>query len=268
MSQVRSRLGMAALLPCLALLLPGTLVPLLAQDPSDTHGVVQPPPPAQGAQKPFLGIQVDQAPGFDTGVPVSTVLPNCTAALMGMQNGDTIQLINKTPIATMDDLQKAMGGLKLGEAIAIDVLRKGEKVSLSGVMLAKPPPPLSLQMRIKALEEEVERLKKRADHPPDLAETLDNLVKELNDLQRDLPRASEAFRKLYPDGEFSIKMEIKITSDKNAKDPVTLGNGVDSSQGGAAEAAGGPGSCTCAPAPGPAPVAQPPAAPAPPAHAP
>jgi membrane-associated protease RseP (regulator of RpoE activity) len=254
---------LSALLPSLVLVL--TPILLVAEDPPPAPASAPPvtqPPTTPPAAKPFLGIQVDPAKtgSFDSGVGISTVLPNSTAALMGMQNNDIIQAINKQPVASMDDLQKIMATLKLGDTVTVDVLRKGEKLSLSGAMIAKPAPPLPLPLQIKALQEEIDRLKKRADHPPDLAETLDNLVKELNDLQRDLPRASEAFRKLYPNGVFSIKMEIQISSDTTAKNPVVLGNGVDS---------GGP--APQAPAPAPAPSGTPPAAPgaaAPPAPTP
>jgi hypothetical protein len=215
---------MRLILPtCLLLLGAAGLAPL-------SSAAEAPAPIAAIAQKPMLGIEADAgavAGSFDPGVKVASVLADSTAAHMGMLSGDVIQSVNQQPIVSMDDLQKTLAPLKLGDAIAVDVLRQGKKQQLSGVMMPKPPPPMSIGEKMRALEKELAELRKRAEHPPDLAESLENLVKELNKLQKELPAATEAFKKLYPNGDFSIKIEINVTSDKSAANPVHFGNGLD-----------------------------------------
>jgi membrane-associated protease RseP (regulator of RpoE activity) len=182
-------------------------------------------PPAAADQKPFLGIQVDSTKTkTDGGIEVSAVLPNSTASAMGLLAGDIITAINKHPMAGMDDLQKEMGGAKVGDAITVDVLRKTEKLTLSGQLQAKPAPPENPVTAIPKLKAELEDLKKRRDREPSLAEMLDDIVTKLNDLEKNLPKAAEAFKKQYPNGEFSITISITISSDKNAKNAVQLGN--------------------------------------------
>ncbi len=213
---------MRLILPtCLLLLAAAGLAPLAS-------AAEAPAPIATIAQKPMLGIEADAGAlsgAFDPGVKVSSVLADSTAAHMGMLSGDVIQNVNQQPIVSMDDLQKILAPLKLGDAIAVEVLRQGKKQQLSGVMMPKPPPPMSIGEKMRALEKELADLRKRADHPPDLAESLENLVKELNKLQKELPAATEAFKKLYPNGDFSVKIEINVTSDKSAANPVHFGNG-------------------------------------------
>jgi hypothetical protein len=59
---------------------------------------------------------------------------------------------------------------------------------------------------------------------PSLAE----LLRELQILQEQFPRAAAEFKKIYPKGEFSIV--IRITSDATAKEPVDLLNLPDPTQ--------------------------------------
>ena len=53
---------------------------------------------------------------------------------------------------------------------------------------------------------------------------LDDIVTQLNTLEKNLPKAAEEFKKQYPNGEFTINISISITSDKTAKNPVIKGN--------------------------------------------
>lgn len=214
--------------PAVLLLLAAALPGLgAAEAPSipPAPALTQPPAP-----RPFLGVQIDptkvqQRGAFDAGVAVQSVVPGSTAATMGVQGGDLIQVINGHPIASMEDLQHALAPMKVGDPVSVDVLRAGAKKTFTGVLAAKPAPPPSLAQQLHDLQQEVERLRAETRHPPDLAETLGTLVKELEDLKRDLPQASAAFKQLYPNGEFSVQIAITITSDKTAPHPLVIGNG-------------------------------------------
>jgi hypothetical protein len=46
----------------------------------------------------------------------------------------------------------------------------------------------------------------------------------LKDIEAGLPRAVAAFKKQFPDGEFDIRLQVVISSDKNAKNPVEFSN--------------------------------------------
>lgn len=202
---------------CLALLV--TAVPVAAADAPPT-----PPTPAAGAEtKPFLGIQVDTSRpqgSFDPGVVVSAVIANSTAETLKIQAGDVITAINDQAIAVMDDLQKALAQAKVGDAISVKLLRKNEPVVVSGKLQAKPAPPKSPAQQMPEIRSDLEKLKNRE---PSLAETLDSLVRQLEKLEKDLPKAAAAFKKQYPKGEFKLNIEISISSDTTATDPVQLG---------------------------------------------
>jgi len=182
--------------------------------------------PAQAGERPLLGVNIDTSAGkFDAGVLVSSVVAGSSAAVIGILPNDLIVGINGTPITSMDDLKKVMDGLQVGSNVAIDVQRAGQKTQLTGQLLARPQPPESPHAAIVRLEAEIAELKRRQNHPPDLAETLDHVVQELNDLKRDLPRAAEDFKKQYPNGVFTVAIDVSISSDTTAKNPVTIGQG-------------------------------------------
>jgi len=183
------------------------------------------PPPAQPvAERPLLGVNIDTTAGkFDIGVAVSSVVAGSSAAVIGILPNDLIVGINGTPITSMDDLKRVMDGLQVGSNVAIDVQRAGQKTQLTGQLLARPQPPESPHAAILRLEGEIAELKRRQNHPPDLAETLDHVVQELNDLKRDLPHAAEDFKKQYPNGVFTVSIDVNISSDTTAKNPLTIG---------------------------------------------
>jgi len=187
-------------------------------------GASTPPAVPPTAERPLLGVDINTSAGkFDAGVQVSSVVAGSSAAVIGILPNDLIVGINGTPITSMDDLKKVMDGLQVGSNVAIDVQRAGQKTQLTGQLLARPQPPESPHAAILRLEGEISELKRRQNHPPDLAETLDHVVQELNDLKHDLPRAAEDFKKQYPNGIFTVTIDVNISSDTTAKDPLTIG---------------------------------------------
>src|SRR5437588_380837 len=65
-----------------------------------------------------------------TAVRVSEVNPDTAAARAGIQAGDLIVKIGETPVATLDDLQLALGRYPIGKPLPVQVLRGGTITTL------------------------------------------------------------------------------------------------------------------------------------------
>ena len=61
---------------------------------------------------------------------VSEVNPDTAAARAGIQAGDLIVKIGETPVATLDDLQLALGRYPIGKPLPVQVLRGGTITTL------------------------------------------------------------------------------------------------------------------------------------------
>ena len=178
----------------------------------------EPAEPA-AAEKPKLGVALEDVP-FDPsqGIPVRSVAAGSTAAVLGLQAGDAIRSLNGKPITGFADLLAAVGGLKVGDAVSMEVTRKGAPLTLAGTMLPAVSP-ASVGKELGEAQAELDQLKRAVDaktREPTLAE----LIRELQMLQEQFPKAAAEFKKLYPNGEISIV--IRITSDKTAANPVDL----------------------------------------------
>lgn len=168
-----------------------------------------------------LGVVVDNA-AFDIsqGLPVKGVAPGSTAASLGVQVGDLMTAINGESVKSDADVLRVLTPLKVGDAITLQVRRNGELRDLAGAILA-PPTAENLLAELGAMRGKVNELEQAVDartREPTLAE----LIRELQLLQAQFPKAAAEFKKLYPNGEFSIV--IRITSDKTAAEPVDLMN--------------------------------------------
>jgi membrane-associated protease RseP (regulator of RpoE activity) len=197
-------------------------------------GEAPPPKPATGtvtataspAEKPLLGIQIDEAAaslnqGASEGLPVTTVVPDGTAANMGVQPGDLLTTLNGVKMASLKDLTQQLAAAKVGDAVTVTVKRGAETKTLQGTMIARPKPK-DIGEEIRKQQRDLDELRnaRGVRKEPSLAE----LVEQLRDLEERLPEAAKRFKEQYPNGEFNIKIEIDIVSDKTAKHPVELGD--------------------------------------------
>lgn len=176
---------------------------------------------AAEAEPVRLGVVVDNA-AFDIsqGLPIKGVAPGSTAASLGVQVGDLMTAINGETVKSDADVLRVLSPLKVGDAITLQVRRGGELRDLAGSILA-PPTAENLLAELGAMRGKVHELEQAVDartREPTLAE----LIRELQLLQAQFPKAAAEFKKLYPNGEFSIV--IRITSDKTATEPVDLMN--------------------------------------------
>jgi membrane-associated protease RseP (regulator of RpoE activity) len=170
-------------------------------------------------EKPKLGVILDDS-SFDPsqGVPVRGVAPGSSAQALGLQPGDLLATYNGKAIHSSADLLAALGESKTGDAVTIEVLRGGAKQTLTGKLLP-PVTSTNLQEELRRVRDELDAMK-RATGDRTREPTLAELVRELQLLQEQFPKAAAEFKKVYPNGEFSIV--IRITSDKTAEKPVDL----------------------------------------------
>ena len=59
------------------------------------------------------------------GVRIVSVKPDSFAEEIGLQPGDILLAINRTPVNSVEEVNRAQGNLKPGDAVQLRVLRRG-----------------------------------------------------------------------------------------------------------------------------------------------
>lgn len=184
------------------------------------------PPAAQPAAKAYLGIAIDQAAtAFDAkGLAILRVEPNSPAAVIGLAAGDRLTSLDGKQLKSQDDLAAALAAKKPGDKVDIEAVRAQGKdglpqvLKLSGVLQEAPRSRVgTLGNQLTELQQRIADLNAKTKEP-----TLAEVLQKLQDIEKDLPKAAEAFKKVYPNGEFRIVISLEITSDKTAKDPIDI----------------------------------------------
>ncbi len=193
--------------------------------PADVKPSTPKPVEKSMAPKPFLGVRFDEgAVSLDQepGMPISEIVTGSTAQTLGLEAGDRLLTLNGKATERTDDLSVILAGAKVGDAVSIEYLRAGTKTLVQGALSERPKPA--------TLVKDVDRLNQKVAEVRELAEsqkrepTLAEILQQLKDIEAGLPRAVAAFKKQFPDGEFDIRLQVVITSDKNAKNPVEFSN--------------------------------------------
>ncbi len=174
--------------------------------------------------RPWLGITPDTTTGFDAQVFVKSIKPNSTAQEMGLKVNDVITDLasdkNSWRINGIDDLQVALNNHKPGDTIRLGIERGEEKLTLKGVLKVRPSSK-NLSVITKENEKklkELAALKGKGNANAALALAMHGLNKTLEQLPEKIEEAAREFKKVYPDGEFVLKVEISISSNKLDKD--------------------------------------------------
>ena len=185
------------------------------------------------ASKPFLGVNVDEnGSNFDPnqGLPVTTVIPGSTAAVMGIEVGDLLLTFNGAKLTSQDELKVAIGKTKVGDEITLEVTRKNfdvlVKKTFKGPITVRPQV-ASITADLARLREETLALRKLQEERKAKELSLADMLKMLKEIEEQMPAAVAEFKKQYPRGEFNIQIKIDIVSDKTAKTPITVGNQPD-----------------------------------------
>ena len=192
--------------------------------PPATQTVVSPAP------KPFLGVNVDEnSANFDPtqGLPITVVIPGSTAASLGLTPGDHLLTFNSQALHAQSDLLHALQQVKVDDTIAIQYTRKqGEKSETKNASgpITERPQVKTLTRDLSTLRDDVQRLRSLVDDKKQKEISLVEVLRQLKELEQNLPAAVADFKKQYPNGEFNISIKIDIVSDKTAKQVIEIGN--------------------------------------------
>ena len=112
--------------------------------------------PAAEEGRPWLGVEMRQG---KRGVGLNRVIDGTPARQAGLVAGDEILAVDGRAVTTMQDLQARIGGLKVGQKVTLDVLRRTRRFSVT----------VKLALKLDD-QEELERL--RLDRPTPAIEVL------------------------------------------------------------------------------------------------
>lgn len=206
-------------------------LPLSAAETPADPGTDQADPHAQEEGSPFLGVHVRNSgtgANFDgnDGLLVTHVYGNTTAANIGLLVDDIVTEINGTRLSNRSDLQKALETVKIGDEVSLRWQRGAAEMSGSSEMQAMPSVRNVSQAvdeqrnRIKELERERAAARAAAGNQgdgegEDLATAMSRLADILDALPRRLEETATEFKQVYPDGEFTVDITIRIKTSKD-----------------------------------------------------
>ena len=102
------------------------------------HGSVRRAYLGVGAQPTRLPDAVAKDLGQETGLLLVSVEPGSAAEKGGLVLGDTLVTLGESPLRHMDDLFNALDGDRIGNSVAVRILRGGQSVELTVSLTAHP----------------------------------------------------------------------------------------------------------------------------------
>ncbi|MFW5698957.1 MAG: PDZ domain-containing protein, partial [Planctomycetota bacterium] len=187
----------------------------------------------QQDRRPFLGITIaaDEAgAAFDArGVLIDSVIVGSTADTLGLAVGDRLLSLNDTAVANAADLERAAREIGVGADLSIELERKGEQQTLTGTMQAFP----SKEIWERLVEEqretkrdlgnEVATATREANQRRWRNLVLAGVVRRTADALAALPgrieTATREYKRVYPGGDFDIRLNVHIASRPEQVDP-------------------------------------------------
>jgi membrane-associated protease RseP (regulator of RpoE activity) len=103
--------------------------------PSSTAPVRPVPPTTAPEAVAFLGVSVEDAVD---GPAVVEVVPGSGAERAGVLPGDVVLAIDRTAVATVDDLGAAITSRRPGDTVTVTVLRNGAQVTVTATLGTRP----------------------------------------------------------------------------------------------------------------------------------
>lgn len=94
-------------------------------------------PPADNG--PYLGLVADDRLDRGRGIRVIEAIADGPAEKAGLMPGDLIVTINGRPAMSMQDLAGAVGAAKIGDTLALEIERGGQRLSILLELTARPP---------------------------------------------------------------------------------------------------------------------------------
>ncbi|MFW5750648.1 MAG: PDZ domain-containing protein [Planctomycetota bacterium] len=187
----------------------------------------------QQDRRPFLGITIaaDEAgAAFDArGVLIDSVIVGSTADTLGLAVGDRLLSLNDTAVANAADLERAAREIGVGADLSIELERKGEQQTLTGTMQAFP----SKEIWERLVEEqretkrdlgnEVATATREANQRRWRNLVLAGVVRRTADALAALPgrieTATREYKRVYPGGDFDIRLNVHIASRPEQVEP-------------------------------------------------
>ena len=221
-------------------------VPLSAQDaspagdPEATSDASDKGTPASNAGDdadqgpPFLGVIANAAPanedGTRPGLKVEKVFPRTTAVDLGLKPGDLLTSFNGKKVTSREELKAVLDTVAVGDKV-IAAYTRGEAASQgAAAMKARPTRDrvkeeidensealLDLQAKRAA---QLEELAEARREEMTLAQSMASLSTTLSALPAQLDQVAKEFKAVYPEGEFTVDVTIRIrTHAQDANSP-------------------------------------------------
>jgi membrane-associated protease RseP (regulator of RpoE activity) len=200
--------------------------PATSENASAEKNVASDTPAETKKRQAYLGIAIDDAAtSFDKqGLVILRVEPQSPAAVMGLAAGDRLLRVDGTPLTSREEIQRLLANKQPGDRISIDAVRvqgrdgSSEPFSCSGIMQELPRSRTSnLGTQLDQLQNRLAELEEQSKEP-----TLAEILERLQTIEKDLPKAAAAFKRIYPDGEFRLILSLEITSHKTAIAPIGI----------------------------------------------
>jgi serine protease Do len=74
---------------------------------------------------------IEYAATAATAVRVVEVQPNTAASQAGLQAGDLVTKVGEVNVASVDDLQRALGRHPIGAPLAVEIVREGRRLTMT-----------------------------------------------------------------------------------------------------------------------------------------
>lgn len=178
-------------------------------------------------QRPYLGIQFDRTYDGD-GVRVGRVFPNSTASAMGLERNDVITAVAGTAIGNATQLQEMMNAKEVGSEINVTWLRDDQEHQGKAALASLPRQRLEarqlaeLRDNVRNLQAQRSALQGPEDDEISVAEAMHSLATTLNELPERIEQAAKQFKELYPDGSFTVHIEIDIRTNAKEANPLDI----------------------------------------------
>ena len=130
-------LNTSALLRGVSITVPAPTLERVVRD-LKKHGSVRRASLGVGAQPTRLPDAVAKDLGQETGLLLVSVEPGSAAEKGGLFLGDTLVTLGESPLRHMDDLFNALDGDRIGNSVAVRILRGGQSVELTVSLTAHP----------------------------------------------------------------------------------------------------------------------------------
>lgn len=190
---------------------------------------------AAAEQRPYIGIRpvIDDA---GPGVAIAQVYPSSSAEKLGLEAGDRLTSFNGTTITNIQHLSRLIAEQTVGATFQAEWLRNEETLSGQADMGSLPNSRLQARQigeirgNMRRLQQERDALAAEAENgdtsPQDLAASMAELAEILNELPGRLETTAQNFKALYPNGTFTIHIDIDIRTNAEDSDAIELGPGV------------------------------------------